>query len=273
MAKRRHRKNSKKRRNIKGTVLVALGFVIVAVFTVLSLTVFFNINSIKIKGETRYTNSQILKATGLKKGDNMFLISDKKLLEDAAHSLPYIEEIKVKRVLPDKLELTVKDAEPDYAFKVKDGYLITSNNRALEVTDKVDENVALVNCKLKEYELGEQIELSDNKELFNKIADAIESTKLEKITYIDFSNSSKIVLKYDNRLTLELGSIDDLETKFKKAKQIIPTVEKDNGESVEGIIKLQFTDSYFEQTFKDSSSVAQSKQNKQESTSNASKNQ
>ncbi len=273
MAKRRHRKNSKKRRNIKGVVLGVVCFAIVAVLIVLSVTVFFNANSIKIKGDTRYTDSQILKAVGLKKGDNMFLISDKKLLEDASSSLPYIEEVKVKRILPDKLELTIKEAEPDFAFKVKDGYLITSKDRALEVVDAVDNNVALVNCKLKEYELGEEVELGDNKELFEKIAAAIENTELKKITYIDFSNSAKIILKYDNRLTLELGTIDNLETKFKKAKQIIPSVEKDNGNAVQGVIKLQFTDSYFERTFEDSSSTAQSKSNKPESTSTASKNQ
>ncbi len=271
MPQRRRRKNSRRRRNLKRLTLAVMCLLVVVTLGILSVTVFFNINDIKITGDTRYTSAEILKATGLEKGDNMYLISDKKLETKVAQKLPYINSITVKRVLPDKIELTVSQAEPDYAFEVSEGYLITSEYKALEVVEAVDKSVALVNCNVADYDIGEKIDLGDNDELFGKIKSAIESTGIEKITYMDFSNPSKIILKYDGRLTLELGSADNLETKFKKALQIIPSVEKDNGSNVVGVIKLQYTDSYFERTLENSSSSAQSQTQNSESEPTASK--
>ncbi len=239
-------KRRKKRRN-RGKIALAI-FLMLAIVTlvILSFTVFFNISKIDVKGDTRYTAKEIIKESEIKIGDNMFALSDKKLNILLTYELPYLESVEVKRSLPDKITLTVKEITPEYAFKVNGQYLLVGKSKSLEMVDKLPKGVTLIESKVKEYEIGKAFSTGENNELFQKISDALEKNKLGKITKMDFSDSSKIILIYDGRITLELGSVENIDKKIKKAIKIIDAVDSDYNGKAEGTVKLQYDDGYFD---------------------------
>ncbi|MBR2040689.1 MAG: FtsQ-type POTRA domain-containing protein [Clostridia bacterium] len=92
-------------------------FVILAVCTavVLSFTVFFPIESIKITGSKIYSAEEILDASKIVKGDNLFAVSQKKTQTAIKHKLPFVDEIKFvhsRRDAPIVRENSVASAAP-----------------------------------------------------------------------------------------------------------------------------------------------------------------
>lgn len=239
-------KRRKKRRNRGKIALAVLLLIAVAVFVALSLTVFFNISQVKVKGDTRYTAEQIIKESGIRVGDNMFLLNDRKIGQSLTEELPYLASVELNRTLPDKLVIAVKEIKPEYAFNTDGGYLLVGNNKALELVKELPASVALIECEIEDYEIGKTFLIGERSEAFQKVSDAIEDNSLNKITKIDLNDTSKITLVYDNRLTLEFGSIEDLNKKMKKAVQIIKSVDADYNGKAMGTIRLQYEDSYFE---------------------------
>ena len=104
LRKRKARQRKIRRRRIK----VLLFVLAVGVGVILSLTVFFKIESISASGSSKYSAEQIIAATGIKKGDNLFISSVNE--EKLKTKLPYIEKVTVKRKLPGTYTLKVTDA-------------------------------------------------------------------------------------------------------------------------------------------------------------------
>ena len=239
-------KRRKKRRNRGKIVLAVFLLISVAILVGLSLTVFFNITDIKVKGDTRYSSEEIIKESGIRVGDNMFLLADGKIEDELTEELPYLASVTLERNLPDKLVISVKEIAPEYAFKVDGKYLLVGKDKALDSVDKLPKNIALVKCDIEEYEIGKPFSIGEKEETFTKITSALKENSLTKITEIDITDTSKITMVYDNRLNLEFGSMEDLQKKMKKAIQIIKSVDADYNNKAMGTIRLQYEDGYFE---------------------------
>lgn len=68
-----------KKRRIKKLIALILGIIIIiAVAITLSLTVFFRIDNVAVTGDEIYNNEDIIAASQINIGDNMFMTSKKK---------------------------------------------------------------------------------------------------------------------------------------------------------------------------------------------------
>lgn len=249
-------KNRKKRRLKKGRIaLVIVVFTALVALVVLSLTVFFPVRKIRIQEDTRYTAEEIVKKSGVTVGDNLFLVNSGSIEERLCRALPYIRSVDLERSLPDTLLLKVSEQEPEYAFLVKEGYLIVGGGRALELVEEMPDGLTLVEYA-PQYKIGEKVSLKQNEEMFARLIAAVADSGLKSITRIAFEDASKVTLIYDDRITLELGSIENVEKKLKKAVQIIAAVDEDYNGHAEGTVRLQYDDSYFERGSQSSESTS-----------------
>ena len=83
----RRRKRSKK----KYTLYYLLALVLMLCIGVaLSLTVFFKIESIQVVGDTRYAKEQLIDAAGIRRGENLFRVSQKDSSEKLIAGYPYM---------------------------------------------------------------------------------------------------------------------------------------------------------------------------------------
>lgn len=239
-------KRRKKRRNRRKIALAVFLLTVIAVLITLSLTVFFPIAEIGVKGDTRYSSEQIIKTSGVAIGDNLFRLNDKKIEQTLTERLPYLLTVDLKRSLPDTLVLTVKEIVPQYAFSVDGKYLLVGQNKALELVEDLPEGITQIVCEVEDYELGKPLSLGKRTEAFSKICTAMGESGLSGITQVDMTDTSKITMRYEDRLTLELGSLEDVQKKMKKAVQIIEAVDSDYNGKATGTIRLQYEDAYFE---------------------------
>ena len=85
-------------------------FVLVVGLT-MCITVFFNIEKLQFKGSiTAYTAEEVVAASGVEVGENLFRLNTDKIAETLYRRFPLLDDIQVKRVLPSTLQISAKDA-------------------------------------------------------------------------------------------------------------------------------------------------------------------
>ena len=71
---------------------------------------FFRVNQVIVNGNSRYTAEEIVEASSVHTGDNLFLVNKPKTARALMRKLPYVENVSVVRRLPDTLELRVTES-------------------------------------------------------------------------------------------------------------------------------------------------------------------
>lgn len=223
-----------RRRKQKLRIFYALLFLIVLGFAVtLSLTVLFQINSIQVTGTSRYSQEEIVKASGIQTGENLFLTKTKQAEAEISQKLPYIGAVKVSRKLPAKISIQVEAATVDGAVETENGYvLLTGSGKMLELVEQPPENGTLiVGLALKSASPGKSVVYQDavSQELYQQLIVSIKNNSFTPVTKIDISNPYRILIEYDKRIILNLGTSADLDYKIRFGKTILEG-KNENGE-------------------------------------------
>lgn len=106
----------------------------------------FHIADFEVKGNSRYQAQEVIEASGIAKGENLFLCKTEQAAGRIAEKLPYVESVTIKRKLPDKLVITVKEAQLKLAVQQGNSYLImTGSGKVLEIgATELPEGAALL---------------------------------------------------------------------------------------------------------------------------------
>ncbi len=217
------KKKIKKRRAVVFyTILVTL---LISVITVLSLTVFFNINKISVTGNDFYTDKQIIKVTGLKKGQNLFRLNKFKIIEHLKEQLPYLDTVEIDRHLPVSIEIKVAECEPFLAINTsKTSYLVDSSLKILEKTETPPTTLAQVKgFKVKNGEVGGYITDKNGaeKRLKQLCEELYKQFGTGKVTKIDIKTTYDIKVTYEDRVTIKLGTLENLEQKLSLVNYVL----------------------------------------------------
>lgn len=200
-------------------------FAVVGAAVVLSLTVLFKIESIQVSGTTRYSAEEIIGASGLKTGENLFLAGTKQAARNITQKLPYLDTVSISRKIPAKIVIAVQEAKPAGAMAFEGKYaLVTGDGKVMETADQVPQNCPVIKgTKLSSVSAGKAAAFSDltQKSVYESLVSAIAQTKFEKITQIDLTQSYKIQITYDNRIVINLGSGSDFIYKLRFGKTIL----------------------------------------------------
>ena len=239
-----NKKKVKRRRKAKRVAfLIALATIIMSVGVVLVLSVFFKINTISIKGDRVYSDQQIIAKSGVEIGDNLFRVNEEKLGESLSKSLPYIHTITLERQLPDTLVITVKATREVAAFQFGTGFiLVNADGKVLDRNAAMlRDNVAVVTgAALKGAPEGERIIVGSEQETddFVALLKGIAGSGIKNVTEINLTDTGEYELKYDGRITVKLGSIENVDIKLKRA---VAALEKEDEINIysEGVLDLK----------------------------------
>lgn len=216
-----------RRRRRKRILLVFYIFTfitVIAAAVILSLTVLFKIDTIQVVGKSRYSAEQIVKSCGIKIGENLFLADVKDASSAVEQSLPYIGTAKITRSLPAKISIEVTEEPVSGVIAYNGKYAVVSAaGKVLELADKSPENYpAVKGLELSKAEVGKSIVYKDTSkaQMFQELLTAIKDNQFQKITAIDVGTPSKILVVYDNRITMNLGLPSDFGYKLRFAKSI-----------------------------------------------------
>ena len=107
-----HRSRTRRRnRGRFGPLCKLLCVVGVILALTVGATVFFRVEQVTVSGNQRYTQEEIIAASGIQLGDNLYSLNKVRIDQKIRTTLPYIGDLTINRALPSTIQITVTEWE------------------------------------------------------------------------------------------------------------------------------------------------------------------
>ncbi len=254
---RNQQKRKAKRRTVKRIDkglfkrLIVMAGVILAV--ILTMVIFFRVETIQVTGNSYYDEEEILQACGVATGDNLLTLSRGKISGSIMAPLKYVDSVKVSRQLPDTLILRITESKPRYAVQDVNGnyYLMTAQGKIVEqITPSaakeftmVEELIILTPAIGEEVQIyaesGEESKAKGQLTAMKNLLVAVEEATLGRhVASVQIPSSFKVSLWYEDRFYVELGNTTRIDYKLEYLKAVVEREES----YVTGTIDLTLKD-------------------------------
>ncbi len=225
------KRTRRRKRNVKLYVFVIL-VLSLGLGVLLSVTLLFNIDKITIVGdEVDYSEENIIKASGVKIGDNLVRLDAQEVRGKILASMIFVEDAKLDKKYPDTLEISLVKCVESACVECKDGYMIISKKgKLLEKTDKAKKDLLVIKgFEPKEFKPGEFIESTDEQKtnIYHEIMEGIEKYKDTPVTMVDMTDKYSIIINYDNRIDFKMGNSNEIAYKMNLANTVLHDLDKD----------------------------------------------
>jgi hypothetical protein len=117
--------------------------------------------------------------------------------------------------------------------------LVSSEGKVLEQVNTLPNDCpAVIGLELSSASIGANIVCTSEatKAIYEELVSVLEKNKLDKITKIDISNTYRILVEYDKRITMNLGLASGIDYKIRFAKSIFDS--KKIADNEKGILNL-----------------------------------
>ena len=225
----------KRRRKIRiNRVIILLLFVFMICFGVILFirSDFFSLKNIKVVNNDILTKTQIKNLSNINTGKNLFSYDIEKIKTNINKS-KYIEDVKVKRRIPNSIIIDVKEKSIGCVLKDKgDNYYYIDEN--LCYMDKVEREKIKNNYIIVEVDFlikENQIKF-ENKKDKEKLITLIKYTKKDgldnKISSISFEDENKINMTTKEGIKVVMGKNSDVKHNIAKLTQILVDLKNKN---------------------------------------------
>ena len=205
---RRHGRGRRGRRF--GVLYKLLTLVVVCAAAVLALTLFFKVESVEVTGNSRYSAQEIQDACGVSLGDNLYLLSKPDMVQRLHQQLPYIDEVRITRRLPNTLCVQVTEFSTVYAVEQEGTvWLLTSGGKIVETAAERGDTPLIDGCELLAPSLGGDVsfalELQNRRESLFALLTALESAELTgDVRAIHLGDPTVLSMDYTESFTVEM---------------------------------------------------------------------
>lgn len=230
-------KRKKRKKKIKFILKIVISIAIIIGGIIFAMTSpIFNINKIEVINNTEVSSETIISLSGLKLGENIFKFKKSDVAEKIKENA-YVENVDIRRVLPNSIQIDLKERTPrynvdfmgKYVYINTQGYFleISEDSRNLPIIQGIvtpEEDVVL-NKRLCEEDL-------EKLEDVIKIMDIVKENGLEnKITYIDIKDKNQYcIYMKDEDKKIYLGDKTNLSNKM---IYVVALIEKEDGKAGE----------------------------------------
>ena len=200
---------------------------------VFAIGLFFQVNTISVEGNERYTSEDIVRVSELVPGGSMFIFDKSGAERKVKEHFPYIEDAVVKLRIPDMLTISVTESVPLARVSVGNGAyaLLDRRGKILEVGEDIIAGVELrgvpaIECRAGAfYELDNDVDieaLDYALEILNELA---LYELIEKTAFLEASALNP-VFRYDRIYSVELGARYNTAAKIRLFELCIPQFER-----------------------------------------------
>lgn len=226
------RKHHRKRRRVRFPKLYGLlSALLIVAAVVAGCIVFFKVDQVVVEGNQRYTQEELVAATGIQQGDNMFLLNKFDVIDAMQSELTYLDTVTIRRSLPSTVRVIV--TEYTVAAALQDAgtdqwWLISSSGKLLERVDEPGDYLQVTGLELAAPSEGTFLVGIDDQRLQQEallaILPSLETRgMLDEAQSIDLSAGGQVSMGYANRLTVRMNLSSD----FDYQMRVLATVMED----------------------------------------------
>lgn len=220
-SRRRRRQLVQHRNFLRNILITAFGVLSLYFF---SQSSFFALTNIEVKGIKRLSLTDVKTQTGLRKGMNLFQV-DLEQVKKRLLAYPLVEEVKVKRLLPHTILITLKEREPCALLLVKDCFLVLDKKGFCidKVTFLNSYHLPIITgFRPASTNLGEGV---GSKPALEVVLRALEGNHQTSFSEINFADSNNLVSYSRKGIPILLGGSENLSEKFQLAASLIGSLK------------------------------------------------
>ena len=242
------RKRNRLVKRIKRIVktLVLLGIIIGAI-AFATCSPIFNIEDIEVLNNNRVTSETIISLSGINTNENIFRFIATKVMNNIKQNA-YIEDVKIKRVIPNKIQIEVTEREPAFSIPVLGEFAyINTQGHILEIAQNELNLPIIYGIKTNEENIavGNRLEDEDltSLETILKIVSAMKENALyDKVTNIDISNKNDYsIYMQTEKKTIHLGDASNLSNKL---LYVVAIIEQEKNVEGDIFVNGDFNDNF-----------------------------
>lgn len=231
MARNRSR-NRRRRRGRFSFLFRYIAFFVTVAAMVTALALFFRMDHITVSGNRRYTEEEVVAASGLQTGRNLYLLNKFAVKEKIFAQLPYVEEVAINRKLPDTLLIELRECAA--AAAVQSGtelWLISDQGKLLEQAEQAPARCPVVTGgELADPAPGRQLDMGGEAAyragvVLNIIRAAESRGVLENIGEIRISDDTAVVFRYLGRFEVHFPWTADVNYKLESLNAVVDYLE------------------------------------------------
>jgi cell division protein FtsQ len=222
----------KRRKRRRRRAIFLLVFLISAVtLYILFTSPFFILWNIDCSGNNKLASDEIVQKSSLKLGTKIFqnklFLARKKILD-----FSYVKNVKIKRNLPDTIQIEITERVPFAKIRVGDEILIFDSEGIIIDTACVNKSEKFVNLieffglnvgstELKKNIVNETPEIQKFEICKTFVSELTKQNLSDKIKTIDISDENKVKLNYDDKIFVNIGNCENIPYKIRFLKQVL----------------------------------------------------
>jgi cell division protein FtsQ len=258
MAPRKNRKRRRKKSRF-GFLFKLLCFVTLVAALTVGATVFFRVEVIAVSGNNRYTQEEIVEASGIQMGDNLYQLNKNKLSHQILQQLPYTKTVVIRRSLPNTITILV--TEWDAVAQVLPGtqvpeteegetpaqiatepWLISVGGKLLEPASSDSTAMTISGVTPLLPQAGGKLALVDGEEtqlsaLLDLLSELETLEQLDRVSSIELGDT-QIKLRYLNRFDVKLPINGDFHYQLRVLEESVKKINAEHGEQATGTLDL-----------------------------------
>ncbi len=224
-------RNRRRSRHNPLQILIVV-ILVIGIGVALILTIFFNIQTIEIAGESSvYTAEDIAKASGVHTGDHLMRLNAGEVRENILNRLVFVDDVSIKKNYPGTLVITVTPSRPAYNLVDESGTLqVSATGKILKNSPETDHSLpTIVGYEPKTREAGKILSSKDSQkdQILELFVEVLDDDITYPITRIDMTDKYNIVVTFDNRIEFSMGSWSDMTYKITLAQTVMTELADD----------------------------------------------
>ncbi len=207
-----------------------LAFLFLILLLAAAALVFLKVETIEVLGEAKYTEEEIIEASGVHSGSPMLLVRGGSVSRALCDRFTYIYSVSVEKKLPSTLRIIVSESVPAaYISFQGERWILDGSCRVLEPYDG-QRLIELRGITPSGTAQGSRMETEETVKLENVsmvLTAMIAQGITENVTWLDVSNVGAIKFDYLGRFTVDVGSGESADYKLVKLVKVVEKLEED----------------------------------------------
>ena len=245
----------RRRRAIRRLTALAMLLCVIAAGIYLTVTMLFKISAIQVRTADGivqevggYSSDQIVQTLGVNLEENIFSFDPSAKAAVLEKAFPMLEEIKVERDYPGTVVVRVAEAQPAYAMQTQNGWLTLSAGLKILAADSAQptglptlyggepvsrnpgdqlsfeaETTAASAASDSAASASSTVQEEDKRlESLNTLLTALDTLGMrDDVTRIEFADTEEMAFLYQDRISVLLGTLNELDYKLKLAQHVL----------------------------------------------------
>ena len=209
-------------RELTDSVSGPIMFFLVIVAVIFVMSIFFRVSDIQVRGNSHYTDEEIIRAIDIEEGDNLFFFDRFAALSRVFAKLPYIDEVTVERSLPNRVIITVSESRAlAYIVLGEEKWTIDHNCKVLGKAndDELSGLIPILGISPGTLMIGETLQTADGDErIVEYIAEVLEQLEgrglYTGVGRVDFTDPEHVEFTLDGKYVVRIGGASNVDYKF-----------------------------------------------------------